>query len=171
MPATAVKTREPEALVVCPFTIGIDTREQSPWGFRDVRADAKDNHAPIVSKVDRMTLKTADYSTIWHEAPIAIEQKEKGDCFHCMGKDRERFERQVQRLAEIPHSHVIVEADWQSVFSGHPRSELKPKVIHRTIISWQQKYRNVHWFLCPTRSFAEATAFRILESYHKKFGQ
>lgn len=153
---------------VCPFTVVVDTREGAPWHFRSIRADAKENNAPLIVRTERKTLKTGDYSIAGHEHQIAIERKEKGDCFHCMGADRERFEKQVQRLSELPFGYVIVEADWLSIWGGHSNSQLKPKVIHRTVISWQLRYRSVHWFLCPTRAFAESTAFRILESFHRK---
>lgn len=154
--------------MVCPFAVAIDTREQAPWGFRGLVADARDKNCDIIVKTERKTLQTGDYSIVGHEQQIAIERKEKGDLFHCVGADRERFERQVQRLSELPRGHVIIEADWKSVFAGHPNSQLKPKVIHRTVVSWSLRYGNVHWWLCPTRGFAEATAFRILESYWKK---
>lgn len=176
MAATVDQDRPPAAeaagteFAVCPFTVAIDTREQAPWGFRTLRGDARQGNAPLIVRTERKALQTGDYSIVGHEHQIAIERKEKGDCFHCMGADRERFERQVQRLSLIPHGYVIVEADWMSVFSGCENSKLKPKVVHRTVISWQLKYRSVHWFLCPTRAFAEATAFRILESYWRKFG-
>lgn len=159
----------PEEFAVCPFTVAVDTREQAGWSFRGIRADAKDKNAPLIIRTERATLKTGDYSIVGHEQQIAIERKEKGDAFHCMGADRERFEKQVQRLSELPHGYVIIEADWLSIWAGHPNSKLKPKVVHRTIISWQLRYRSVHWFLCPSRAFAESTAFRILESYHRKF--
>jgi DNA excision repair protein ERCC-4 len=158
-----------EDFVVCPFTVAVDSREQEGWTFRGLRADARDKNAPIVVRTERATLRTGDYSIVGHEGQIAIERKEKGDCFHCMGSDRDRFEKQVQRLSLLPHGYVIVEADWLSVFAGHPNSQLKPKVIHRTVISWQMRYPSVRWWLCPTRAFAEATAFRILDAYWRKF--
>lgn len=168
MAAVDAKKAAPEEFIVCPFTVAVDSREQAPWHFRSIRADARDNNAPLIVRTERKTLKTGDYSIVGHEHQIAIERKEKGDCFHCMGADRERFEKQVQRLSELPFGYVIVEADWLSIWGGHPNSQLKPKVIHRTVISWQLRYRSVHWFLCPTRAFAESTAFRILESFHRK---
>lgn len=159
-----------DSFVMCPFVVAVDTREGAPWGFRGLRADAKDDNQPIIVRTERMTLQTGDYSIKGHEDQIAIERKEKGDAFHCMGKDRERFEKQVQRLSLLPHGYVIIEADWMSIWAGHQNSQLKPKVIHRTIISWQMRYPSVRWWLCPTRGFSEATAYRILESYWRKFG-
>lgn len=165
----AVIAETPEAdFAVCPFVIAVDSREGAPWHFRSIRADAKDKNATLIVRTERKGLATGDYSIVGHENQIAIERKEKGDCFHCMGADRERFEKQVQRLSELPHGYVIVEADWLSVFAGHPQSQLRPKVIHRTVISWTLRYPTVNWFFAPTRAFAEATCFRLLESYWKK---
>jgi ERCC4-type nuclease len=159
-----------ENFIVCPFSVAVDTREQAGWTFRDLKADSRDKNAPIVVRTERKTLQSGDYSIVGHEYEIAIERKEKGDAFHCFGKDRERFERQIERLSQLQFGgYVIIEADWLSIWAGHPNSQLKPKTIHRTIISWQMRYRNVHWFLCPTRGFAEATAFRILDAYWRKY--
>lgn len=168
MKTTAV-TSDLDNFVLCPFTVIRDTREQSPWCFRSLRTDASSGRKPIVVHVEDIGIPTGDYSLKGQHTTISIERKEKGDLFHCMGSDRERFENQVRRLNELKHGYVVVECDWPSVFAGHPRSELKPKVIHRTVISWEIKYPNVSWWFCPTRSFAEATAFRILERFHRNF--
>lgn len=159
------KPRDAEDFDVCPFTVLVDTREQANWGFRGIRSDANKGGAPLIVKTERRGLKTGDYSIDGHEGVIAIERKEKGDLFHCMGADRERFEEQVRRLSELQFGFVIVEADWDSIFKGHANSQLLPKVIHRTVISWGLKYPSVHWFLMPTRESAEATCFRVLEKY------
>ena len=152
---------------ICPFVVIRDSREQSPWCFRSLRTDASAGRKPLIIQVEDLGIPTGDYSIKGHHGTIAIERKEKGDLFHCMGSDRERFENQVRRLNDIEHGYVIVECDWASVWAGHPRSELKPKVVHRTVISWTMRYPRVHWFFMPTRHVAEATAFRILERFHK----
>jgi ERCC4-type nuclease len=161
------KKAEPDDFVVCPFVVAVDTREQASWGFREIKSDANKGGVPVVVRVERKGLKTGDYSIVGHENVIAIERKEKGDLFHCMGADRERFEDQVRRLNEIKHAFLVVEADWQSVLSGHVNSQLLPKVVHRTVVSWQFKYTNVKWWFMPSKGMAEVTGYRLLERYWK----
>lgn len=165
------KQAEPDEFVVCPFTVVVDTREQSSWGFRGIKSDANKGGVPIVVRTERKGLKTGDYSIVGHEEVIAIERKEKGDLFHCMGADRERFEDQVRRLNELRFAFLVVEADWQSVLQGHVNSQLLPKVVHRTVVSWQFKYPGVKWWFMPSKGMAEATGFRLLERYWRWLGE
>lgn len=153
--------------VVCPFTVIVDTREQHPFSFRDIKADAPHKGIPFIVKTSAKGLSTGDYSIEGLEAEIAIERKGKPDLFNCMGQDRTRFEEQIKRLNEMPFAALVIEANWESIWAGTPNSRLLPKSIHRTVIAWQQRYPRVHWWPCPTRQFAEATTFRILERYWK----
>ena len=46
-----------------------------------------------------------------------------------------------------------------------PQSLLAPKTVYRTVLAWQQRYPNVHWWMCPNRQLAEVTTFRVLEKF------
>jgi ERCC4-type nuclease len=163
-----VRQRKPKReFVDCPFTVLVDTREQLPFGFASIRADAKDNAQWIAITTKRQTLATGDYSIEGHEGIVVVERKGFDDLYNCCGCDRDRFENQVRRLNELPEPYIVVEASWESVLNGHSKSALRPKSIHRTVISWQRRYRNVHWWFIATRLRAEATTFRILERYWK----
>jgi hypothetical protein len=53
--------------------------------------------------------------------------------------------------------------------NGKPeKSRLKPKTIHRSILSWQQRYPRIHWEPMPSRRLAEITTYRILERFWKE---
>lgn len=163
-----------ETFIVCPFEVVIDTREQSAYDFRGMKAGSaagKKKGASIIVGAERGTLKTGDYSIKGLEDRVVVERKEKGDFFGCCGVDRERFEQQLSRLNEMEHGVVVVEADWMSIKRGHEHSNLAPRSIHRSVIAWQQDYfPNVHWWMCPGKHFAEMTTFRILARFNEKNG-
>lgn len=160
------KTKPPdESIVVCPFTVIVDTREQAPYRFMGLKSDAKDKNCPLIIPTVRATLKTGDYSIEGLEDHVTVERKEFGDFYHCCGGDRERFQKQLERLNEIPVAAIVVEAGLNSVITGHPQSRLNPKTVYRSIISWQQRLPNVHWWFLWSRHLAEITTFRILERF------
>lgn len=146
-----------------PFTVLVDTREQAPYRFQNLQSNVDRGNKLILVPIERVALPTGDYSILGLHHKVAVERKEKGDLFHCMGKDRSRFEKQVERLNEIESGFLVTECNIASILAGHPNSQMNPRAIVRTIISWQFKYPRVHWWLMPTRARAEAITYRILE--------
>lgn len=154
-----------------PYTIIQDSREQSVWDFKDMRADAKDGGGIIILKTKRAALKTGDYSIEGLEDKVAIERKSLEDFFHCVGSDRSRFERQLERLNELHCGRMVIESDWERILRGCPKSKLKPKTVVRSVISWQMnRFPNIHWWFLPGKRAAELVAFRILDKYWKDHG-
>ncbi len=150
--------------IPCPFEIVIDTREQSPYAFLNMRANAKDRGARFVVATRRLCLPNGDYS-IFGYPQVAVERKSKADLFGSVAK-RDNFEGRLERMAELDCAYVVVEAEWSEVLSNPPRhSKLNPKALFRTLLAWQQRYRGVHWLGMPGRDAAEATTFRILERF------
>lgn len=155
--------------VVCPFTIVIDSREQAPWTFRNLRADAKSSNRPLLIQTVVCGLKTGDYSIVGLEDQIALERKSKSDLYSTLGGGRDRFVAEMERMAELDYAAVIVEASLESVLLRPPPvSRLKPKTVYRSCLSIGIKYGVQFWF-APSIDFAERTAFRILEKCHKYF--
>jgi DNA excision repair protein ERCC-4 len=66
-----------------------DTREQLPLCLEPLR-------------VQSGTLDTGDYSLSGCEHIVRIERKSLDDLLGCVGRDRERFDREVQRLLAYP---------------------------------------------------------------------
>lgn len=148
----------------CPFKILIDSREQKPWKFRGLKTN-KPKELEILVDTEVRGIDPGDYTIEGHEKKVAIERKSKPDLFHCLGKDRVRFEKQIERMNEIRHAYLFVEASWESLMTGCTESRLNPRVVFRTQASWSQKYPRVHWVFCPTVRIAEAHAFRIFDTY------
>ena len=157
--------------VTCPFTVIVDTREQSPYQFRTFKADAQYKSHTGVPKdlyipVEVATLKTADYSIKGFESEIAIERKSLTDLFGTLGKGRERFIRELERLSEFKVAHVVIEADWKTILESPPeRTKLSPKSVFRSINAWEQEFPTIHWQFMWIRAIAEHKTFRILERF------
>ena len=157
-----------------PFTVIVDTREQSAFDFRIIKADSKglkpgEPTPVIIVPTKRVALKTGDYSIEGYEDRIAVERKSLEDFFHCVGSDRSRFEQQLTRLNELECPSMMIEADWARIMKGCPNSKLKPKTVLRSVIAWQQDYfPRVHWWFAPGKGAAEVFTFRILNRFWEK---
>jgi ERCC4-type nuclease len=154
-----------DKITVCPFTVVVDTREQAPYRFQGFKSDAKHKNRPLVIPTVRKALKTGDYSIEGFEDQVAVERKEFGDFYNCCGQDRERFQKQLERLNEIPVSAIVIEASFNAVITGHPQSKLNPKTVSPSVIAWQQRLPAIHWWFLWSRRLAEITTFGILERW------
>jgi ERCC4-type nuclease len=151
-----------------PAVVLIDSREQMPFRFTGLRADASDGRRPLAVTTRVETLPTGDYSLEGMSERVAVERKSLTDLFATLGQDRERFERELTRLAEMTFAAVVIEADWLKILKQPPDfSRLNPKTIFRSVIAWQQRFPKVHWWACPDRRFAEVVTLRILERFLK----
>ena len=93
-----------------------DTREQLPFDL-----------SPI--KTIRSTIVTGDYSVLGLSHCIAVERKSLADLVGCIGNDRERFEKEIQRLMAYETRAIIVEGSWLDLETGHWRSRVFQKPL------------------------------------------
>lgn len=172
--------RQKKTHEVMPFTVIIDTREQAPWRFTDIKGDAP-RHLPVIVPTTVGTLKTGDYSIDGHQSAVAIQRKSLADLFGSLTNSkndpdrRDRFEDEVCRLHTLSAGHydgagcVIVEGDINDIFnSPPPNSGLNPKSVWRTIVSWWVRYPGCAWWLMPGRRAAELLAFQIFKKWHEQ---
>jgi ERCC4-type nuclease len=108
------------------ITALVDTREQTPLTLPGLRSEPA-------------TLATGDYSVKGLEHLVAIERKELADLVACCGRERDRFEREVQRLLAYPVRSLVVEATWQDIEAAQWRSKLNARQVGASVISWQVK--------------------------------
>lgn len=154
--------------LTCPFVVIRDTREQRGWDFTGIRSDADTGRRVLTVNVQAGTLGQGDYSILGMEQWVAIERKSAADLFGTLAQGRKRFTAELVRLQTLQFAAVVVEADWRTVLLDPPRhSRLNPKTVHRSVLAWTQRFKGVHWFMCPTRDMAEVTTFRILERFWK----
>lgn len=162
-----VKSTTPAGVFV-PVVV-IDTREQDPFAFEGFDRDASEGGGPMTVVTVRGTLKSGDYSLVGFEDQIACERKSRQDCYGTIGQGRDRFERELARLNEMPWSAVVVEDSLQHLIESPPvHSHLDPKTVFRSVIAWQQRFPRVHWMFCDSRRLAEAYTLRALERFWRE---
>lgn len=163
------RTKPPADPPAFPCAIVIDTREQNPYAFARIPADAYQGEGLLAIRTEVRTLRSGDYSLAGYEHRVAVERKSKQDLFGTVGQGRDRFERELVRLNGMQFAAVVVEAEWSEVMGDPPpHTQLQPKTIFRSVLAWQQRYPRVHWHFWPTRRAAEIVTFRVLERFWKE---
>ena len=135
------------------FTILSDTRENLPYTFNGYNCEVK-----------RIGLKTGDYSIEGYENEICIERKSKADLFGSLGKGRERFEREFERLSKIEYKALVIEASLSSCLMGSEYSLMQPSAVLNSLVSWGIRYR-VQIYFADNRQLAECLVYRIMEKF------
>jgi ERCC4-type nuclease len=131
------------------FVIAVDTREKRPYRF-------------AISEI--RSLKTGDYSIVGMEDRVAVERKRLEELFDITGRDRERFERELERMAALDFAAIVIEADLPRVLRGAGFSHVSPKAVIGSLVSWCIRYR-AHVFFAGDRRHANALTARLLEKY------
>lgn len=103
--------------------VTIDTREQNPVDVSPMRTTSG-------------TLTTGDYSLTCLESIVAIERKSLPDLLCCISGERERFEREVQRLLAYPVRALVVEASWQDLERGEWQSKVTSAAAIGSVLGW-----------------------------------
>ncbi len=146
-----------------PFQVVIDTREQLPFTFLGLRADADEQNRPLLVSSVRLALPAGDYSVRGLETQVAIERKSLADLYGTIGQGRDRFEAELHRLETCQFAAVAIEASWPEIVAGPPaHSQLPPKTVFCSILAWDQRFPHVHWWACGNRRLAEIIVFRML---------
>ena len=101
----------------------IDTREQQPLDL-----------SPL--KCTTGTLTTGDYSVVGLEDVVAIERKSLPDLIACVGRERERFDREVQRLLAYPVRALVIESSWGELELGGWRGKVTPQAVIGSLLGW-----------------------------------
>lgn len=149
------------------FTIRIDTREQNPFTFASV------NMPVLPFSTVRATLKTGDYDLAeFAERPVAervvVERKSLADLYGTLSRGRERFEREILRMAEYGYAAIVIEATYTEIATPNwhlPHATLMTsKSVIASLLAWSQRH-GIHVFDCPGRRFAEQLTHRILERW------
>lgn len=106
-------------------TIVVDTREQLPWTFDGHVCASMKMHVAAV----RGTLDTGDYALLGHESEGRIERKTLADFVGSVSRERERFWRELERLAAFRFRAVIVEAAVFAVEKEAYRSRVSAQAV------------------------------------------
>jgi ERCC4-type nuclease len=136
----------------------IDTHETNAFSFASI--------TPRPEVIFRRLL-TGDYSIDGYESRITIERKSLPDLFGSTGNYRQRFEREFDRMRSFDYAALVIEADLRTIIQKPPEySDMNPKAVFRTLLSWSMKYGVKVW-PCPDRVFAEKTTFLLLDFWYR----
>lgn len=134
----------------------IDSREQAPFAFEH------EKYAGTVAEVG--ALDTGDYSLVGLTDRVAVERKSLPDLVACLGRERERFERELQRAAALDAFAVVVEASWAELAGGQYRSQLNPHSACQSVLAFTARYR-VPFIFAGSRAGAEYACHGFLKQY------
>lgn len=168
-----MRTLMPKKSDIPSYKIIQDTREQTPWKF----AVGKDCTDLTVKKLD-----IADYTLEGLEEILLIERKLSVSEIskNMIGKDYERFERELIRLNEVQHAYLIMEftlmdllqypwGDKNLPLSVKRRIKLTGKFILKKLIQLELKFPNISFVFAGPRGKEFALAiFSEMNSLYQK---
>ena len=105
----------------------VESREQRAWRFENLPSEPG-------------ALDTGDYSVVGLTHMVAIERKSLPDLLACVGRERDRFKRELQRLRAYRFRLLIVEASHTDLEAGLWRSQLKPSHVLGSLAAWTAQY-------------------------------
>lgn len=134
----------------------IDTREQAPYSFQGKCYQG-------VETV-RDALQTGDYSLAGLADKVAVERKELADLAQCLGRERERFERELRRAQGLDAFCVVIEASWHDLAKGQYRSRLNAHAACQSVAAFMARYR-VPFLFAGNRAGAEYLTWSFLRQF------
>ena len=135
--------------------IVVDSREQEPFLFQ---------HEKYGATPQEGTLAIGDYSLAGLEDKVAVERKSLPDLVMCLGRERERFERELMRGAALDAFCVVCEGSWLELARGQYRSQLKPHAACQSVLAFTARYR-VPFLFAGGRTAAEYICWGFLRQY------
>ncbi|KKM92484.1 hypothetical protein LCGC14_1218140 [marine sediment metagenome] len=113
-------------------TIIIARNEQIPFVFTNMPSEPG-------------TLVTGDYNVKGLEHLITVERKSLSDLLGCIGGDRDRFKRELQRMRAYRFRLLVVEASAADLEAGEWRSKLQPAHVMGSLAAWTGQYSLPVW--------------------------
>jgi DNA excision repair protein ERCC-4 len=112
------------------MTAIFDTREPGPHPWSP--------YLPEGWRMVRGTLETGDFALAALPEGVVIERKTPSDLAGCIGKGRERFERELRRGRYLGRLIVVVEGDLRDVIEAAPG--IKPAAVMGSLAAWTGRY-------------------------------
>ena len=113
----------PEGMVIV-----IDTRESDPLFHHGGKLR---KGIPVVRK----TLEFGDYSILGFETSFVVERKKQGDLFGCLGKQRDRFKKELQKMELAERKWILVEEKEEDIMQSYKWSKMHPNAVRQSIAS------------------------------------
>ncbi len=139
------------------FRIVVDSREQAPWTF---------DSAPVYegTSVETGTLATGDYSLRGMENAVAVERKSLPDLVACLGRERDRFARELARARGLESFAVVIEGSFTDLKQGQYRSMLNPHSACQSICAFMARW-HIPFVFAGTRAAAEYATWSLLRQF------
>lgn len=122
-------------LILPPYTVIKDTREQKGWTFD---AHVPDRRPPRCVGMIVDTLQTGDYSLVNYTDILTIERK--ADFSELWGNysaaKRKAFEAEMERMSQIKHSYVIIESSFTPDIMELSPPQFSKGVPGKSLIRW-----------------------------------
>ena len=87
----------------------------------------------------RGTLTTGDFSIVGMRDIVTCGRKSEADLLGVIGRDRERFSREIVRLESYEYRCLVLETSWEKIRQGNWRSKVTPAAAEASLISWSCK--------------------------------
>src|SRR5580693_5702578 len=108
-------------------TLVADTREQNPLSFRRFRS--------WFAGVETRCLHLGDYSVAGMEDTCVVERKDLADLIGSFTTNRAVFVSRLRRMAELPHSLLVITSSLTEVKSAYPYRAANPNRITQSLIA------------------------------------
>ena len=140
-----------------PLRVVVDSREQAPYSFAGAPCYAG-------TTVEPGTLQTGDYSIRGFESAVAVERKSLPDFVACLGRERERFVRELERARGLQAFAVVVEADYRELAHHDYRGLLNAHSACQSVASFMARMR-VPILFAGTRQGGEYAVWSFLRQW------
>ena len=118
------------------ITILIDTREQNPLDLSPM---------PCIPA----TLPTGDYSVERLQHKICVERKSLADLTQSLGRERERFDKEMQRILAYPHRCLVIEGTLEDVVTHNYQSRIHPNAVLSSLMGYAS--HGIPFVFCGSR--------------------
>jgi ERCC4-type nuclease len=148
-----------------PIFVGItDSREQRPFILGPPRRRELEDGGQLCYALD-----AGDYSAElhfdnkWLLLPIRLERKSIPDLFGVIGRQRERFVRELEKLSKY-RSYIVIEGTAEEVKRGYERSLVSGEAAFASLACWSCTY-GVQPIFAGNRVTGAAFTQRVLEEF------
>ncbi len=135
------------------MVIVIDTREQHPYVFSN--------------QVVRRKLDAGDYSIEGFETVAAIERKELNDYVQTVIYQKERFKKEMAKLAQYRLKAIVVEASMADIFAGRYEGHISPQSVIGSTVGIHLAY-GIPIHFCCNRQIALHFTETLLTKFHER---
>ena len=105
----------------------VDTREQNPLSFRRFKG--------WFARIEHRALPLGDYSVAGMEDSCVVERKDLADLIQSFTTNRSVFISRLRRMADLPHSLLVVTAPLSEIKSEYPYRAANPNRITQSLIA------------------------------------